>query len=117
MTPTSPASVPEIDVDEAQQRTASGAFLLDVRTADEWSAGHAPDAVWIPMAEIEARQGEVPQDRAVVVICRTGARSARVTAALAAAGYDASNVVGGLQAWAAAGHPIVTDAGTPGEVA
>jgi rhodanese-related sulfurtransferase len=117
MTPTSPTSVPEVDVDEAQQRTTDGAFLLDVRTPDEWSAGHAPDSVWIPMAEIAARQGEVPQDRAVVVICRTGARSARVTAALTASGYDAFNVVGGLQAWAAAGHPVVTDAGTPGEVA
>jgi rhodanese-related sulfurtransferase len=117
MTAMPPASVPEIDVDEARQRTSSGAFLLDVRNADEWAAGHVPDSAWIPMSEIEARLGEVPQDRDVVVICRSGARSARVTAVLGAAGRDASNVVGGLQAWAAAGHPVVTDAGTPGEVA
>jgi rhodanese-related sulfurtransferase len=117
MTTPSASQVPEIDVDDAQQRTAAGALLLDVRNPDEWDAGHAPDSMWIPMAELTARQDEVPHDRDVVVICRSGARSARVTAALNAADYDAVNVAGGLQAWAAAGHPVVTDAGTPGEVA
>jgi len=113
----SPTDVPEVDVDGAQQRCGAGAFLLDVRTADEWLTGHAPGSVWIPMDEVATRTAEVPSDREILVICRSGARSARVTAELGAAGYTASNVVGGLQAWAAAGHPVVTDAGSPGEVA
>jgi rhodanese-related sulfurtransferase len=117
MTTPSAPNVPEVDVDDASGRSAAGAFLLDVRTADEWAAGHAPDSVWIPMDEVAGRRDEVPQGREIVVICRSGARSARVTAELLAAGHDAVNVVGGLQAWAAAGHPVVTDAGTPGQVA
>jgi rhodanese-related sulfurtransferase len=112
-----PAPVPEVDVEEARRRVEAGALLLDVRTPDEWAAGHAPDSLWIPMGELTARQDEVPHGRDVVVICRSGARSARVTGALGAAGHDAWNVAGGLQAWAAAGYPVVTDEGTPGEVA
>jgi len=116
MTATPPANLPEIDVDAARERAASGACLLDVRTPEEWAAGHAPDSVWIPMPEVTPRQGELPRDRAIVVICRSGARSATVTAALCAAGFDACNVAGGLQAWAGAGHPVVTDTGSPGEI-
>jgi rhodanese-related sulfurtransferase len=112
-----PPSVPEVDVDEARRRVEAGAVLLDVRTPQEWEAGHAPGSVWIPMDEVAARQSEVPADRDVVVICRSGARSARITGVLAAAGRDAWNVAGGLQAWAAAGYPVETDGGAPGEVA
>ena len=54
--------------------------------------------------------------RLLVVVCRTGARSARVTQALVAAGYDAANLVGGLEAWTQAGHAVVTDDGTAGTV-
>jgi len=43
------------------------AFLLDVREPDEWAAGHAPDAVHVPMMEIPTRLGELPADRDIVV--------------------------------------------------
>lgn len=109
--------IPEIDVAEAQQRVAAGAALLDVREADEWAAGHAEAAQWIPMGELPARQDEIADGREVVVICRSGGRSGRVTQALVRAGYDAVNLAGGMQAWAAAGHPVVTEAGSPGTVA
>ncbi len=114
----SPApDVPQVDVSEASGRLQAGAVLLDVREPDEWHAGHTPDAVWIPMGEIEARHGELPADTEILVVCRSGGRSARVTAALGSAGYDAKNVAGGMQAWAGAGLPVVTDDGTPGAVA
>ena len=92
-------------------------MLLDVREPDEWGAGHAPAAVWIPMGEVADRQAELPEDRDIVVVCRVGARSARVTAALRRAGYEATNLAGGMQAWAAAGLPVVTDTGDEGVVA
>lgn len=109
--------VPAIDAADADRRVGDGAELLDVREPDEWTAGHAPAARWIPMGEIVARQAELPEDRDIVVVCRVGSRSARVTAALRRAGYEASNLSGGMQAWAAAGLPVVTDAGDEGVVA
>ena len=88
-----------------------GAWLLDVREDDEWAAGHAPGARHIPLGELSARAGEVPQGEAVYVICRSGMRSARAAQALAAAGWEAINVAGGMQDWAAAGRPMTTDSG------
>ncbi|GHI06360.1 sulfurtransferase [Streptomyces cellostaticus] len=95
-------------------------FLLDVREDDEWEAGHAAAALHIPMSEFVARYGELteaaPQDGRVNVICRSGGRSAQVTMYLAQQGIDAANVAGGMQAWEAAGRPVVTDAGAPGAI-
>jgi rhodanese-related sulfurtransferase len=86
-----------------------GAALLDVREDDEWAAGHAPGAVHIPMGELAGRLGELPAGDDLYVICRTGGRSARVTAFLNANGWDASNVDGGMQAWRGAGRPMVSE--------
>jgi rhodanese-related sulfurtransferase len=114
---TDSTSVPAIDATDASGRVERGAVLLDVREPDEWTAGHAPVALWIPMGEVADRQAELPEERDIVVVCRVGSRSARVTAALRRAGYEASNLEGGMQAWAAAGLPVVTDAGDEGVVA
>jgi rhodanese-related sulfurtransferase len=114
---TTPGPAPEVDVHEARQRRDAGAVLLDVRNPDEWSMGRAPGAIWIPMGELDARQDEIPTDREIVVICKMGGRSARVAAALNAAGYHAWNVTGGLEAWHAAGLDVVDDDGRPGAVA
>jgi rhodanese-related sulfurtransferase len=110
-------TVPELDPLEASQRMEAGAVLLDVREPDEWHAGHGPDAIWIPMGEIEGRHGELPANTEIIVVCRSGARSARVTAALTGAGYDAKNLSGGMQAWEGSGLPVVTDDGAAGSVA
>ena len=88
-----------------------GAWLLDVREYEEWTAGYAPGARHIPLGELGARVREIPQDQAVYVICRSGARSARAAGALAAAGWQAINVAGGMQDWAASGRPMATDSG------
>jgi rhodanese-related sulfurtransferase len=109
--------VPAIDATDASRRVEHGAVLLDVREPDEWTAGHAPAAVWIPMGQVAARQAELPEEGDIVVVCRVGSRSARVTAALRRAGYEASNLEGGMQAWAGAGLPVVTDTGDDGVVA
>ena len=109
--------VPELEVDDAEAAVAGGAFLLDVREPDEWDAGHAPGAVHVPMREIQARAGELPRDRRIVAICRSGARSRSVAEVLIADGFDAVNTVGGMKAWQAGGFDVVTDAGSPGVVA
>lgn len=86
-------------------------FLLDVRELDEWQAGHVPDAVHIPLGELPARWGELPEDAEMYVVCRSGARSAQATEALNQAGRRASNVAGGMHAWHRAGRPMVSESG------
>ena len=109
-------TIPEVSVSDAAARVRDGAFLLDVRNDDEWAAGHSPDAHYVTLQQVPTRAGEVPNDRAVMVVCRAGGRSAQATEWLVANGYDAHNVLGGMQAWAAAGLPVVTDDGGPGAV-
>lgn len=102
-----PQTVPNVSVSELADELPEGVLLLDVREADEWAAGHAPNALHIPMSQIAGRLGELPQDGNLFVICRSGGRSARVTAYLNDNGWDAVNVAGGMQSWAAAGRPMV----------
>jgi rhodanese-related sulfurtransferase len=110
------ASVPEVAPDAGRALVDGGALLLDVREPDEWEAGHASDARFIPLGALEARVGELAENPSIVVICRSGARSARATTFLVAQGFDAVNLAGGMRAWAAAGLDVVTDAGEPGTV-
>ncbi|MBV8950835.1 MAG: rhodanese-like domain-containing protein [Actinobacteria bacterium] len=114
---TDAAETREVDVDEARRRMLEGALLLDVREPDEWVEGHAPDAQHVPMAQVAGSRADLPNDRTILAICRSGARSARIAAALNSWGYDAVNVAGGMQAWAAHGYTVVTDGGSPGRVA
>jgi rhodanese-related sulfurtransferase len=93
------------------------AYLLDVREPDEWVAGHAPEAVHIPMNELTDRAAEIPREREVYVICRSGGRSAQVTIALNNAGWQALNVAGGMQRWEAAGRPMMSESDSPPFVA
>ena len=94
-----------------------GAAILDVREEDEWAAGHIAGSAHVPLSELPARAGDIPDTDPLVVVCKVGARSAQVTAWLAGQGRDAVNLAGGLDAWAGAGRPLVTDDGTPGTVA
>jgi rhodanese-related sulfurtransferase/glyoxylase-like metal-dependent hydrolase (beta-lactamase superfamily II) len=109
--------VPEVAAADGAALVDSGALLLDVRESDEWVAGHAPDAAHVPMREIPSRLDELPRDRQIVAICRSGGRSRAVTEALGGAGFDAVNLAGGMRAWEAAGFPVETDTGEPGVVA
>ena len=87
-----------IDSAEAHALVAHGATLLDVRTPDEWAAGHIDGAVLIPVQELDARITELPREHPVVVYCASGVRSARAVATLRAAGYDARDL-GGMSRW------------------
>lgn len=106
--------LPTLDPDEVS--ALPDAFLLDVRDQFEWDGGHSPTAVHIDMAELPQRLHEVPSDRPVVCMCRSGNRSARVTAWLLQQGYDARNLAGGAHAWSAFGKPFVNHAGNAGVV-
>jgi rhodanese-related sulfurtransferase len=87
--------------------------LLDVREPDEWVAGHAPDAVHIPLGQLVDRVAELPDGADVVVVCHAGGRSSRATAWLNKQGLAVRNLTGGMMAYAAAGHPLVSENGEP----
>jgi rhodanese-related sulfurtransferase len=93
------------------------AVLVDVREPEEWTAGHAPGARHIPLGDMSARYEEIPRDRHVYLICRSGVRSARAAQALAGAGWTTLNVADGMQGWQSAGLPMITDSGAPPYVA
>ncbi|MEO7754287.1 MAG: rhodanese-like domain-containing protein [Terracoccus sp.] len=89
---------------------ADDAVVIDVREADEWAAGHAPNAVHIPLGELTSRLDELPDGDTVSVVCRSGARSGRAVAWLVQQGFDVANLDGGMKAWAAAGKRLAGDA-------
>ena len=96
-----------MDVPALRVTEIRGMFLLDVREDDEWAAGHAPDAVHVPLHTVPDALDRLPRDRPIAVICHVGARSAHAAAYLLSQGYDAANVAGGMDAWEAAGLPVV----------
>ena len=89
------------------------AYLLDVREPYEWQAGHIESATAMPMDEVTARLAEIPTDRQVVVVCRSGHRSAQVTGFLGRIGRDAVNLDGGMHAWQDAGLAMVSETAAP----
>jgi rhodanese-related sulfurtransferase len=107
--------IQEVDATDASAGTEHN-VLLDVRNADEWEAGHAPSAQWVPLAELEGARFKLPINRRIVCVCRSGSRSKRATAELVQMGFDAVNMAGGMRAWVAQGLPVVRDDGSPGEI-
>ncbi len=96
-----------ISVDEGYQKYEEGVFLLDVRTQAEWDEAHVPNAVLIPLDELESRLSEVPSDQELIVICRSGNRSLTATELLRDNGFDlAQSISGGISQWASKGYPV-----------
>src|SRR5664279_3016307 len=100
--------VPTTDVAALLDPIPDALTLLDVRELHEWTAGHIAGAVHIPLGDLPDRVGELDPQARTVVFCHVGGRSARATAWLQAQGHDATNVDGGMDAWEAAGRPIIT---------
>lgn len=109
----------EIDVDELASRLDSGVVVIDVRETDEYVEGHVPGARLVPLSELQDRVADVPTDVPVLVICKSGGRSARACEFLAPQGRDVTNVAGGTMAWIDSGRPVVTgsEPGDPGGAA
>ncbi|MBR7744316.1 rhodanese-like domain-containing protein [Phycicoccus sp. BSK3Z-2] len=96
---------------------ADDAAVLDIREQDEWDAGHAPNAVHIPMNDLPVRLDELApfldRDEPLVVTCRSGGRVSRVLPWLEQQGYDVANMEGGMRAWHAEGKPLEGTSGQP----
>jgi rhodanese-related sulfurtransferase len=96
----------EVSVDQAYQMYQSGTFVVDVRTQEEWDEYHAPNTTLIPLDQLQARLSEVPKDKEILVVCRSGNRSQQGRDILLSAGYNATSMTGGLKEWYAKGYPI-----------
>lgn len=116
MDTTSGGGTPQVTPAQAFVLLEEGAQLLDVREADEWVAGHAPDAIHVPLGELASAISVIDRDRTIVVICRSGRRSDLAAGALRGVGYDACNLAGGMQAWQQAGGDVQSSSGQPGSV-
>jgi rhodanese-related sulfurtransferase len=112
-------SIPSIDVAEAERRLRedpASPLLVDVRETNEFEEVRAPGVVLVPMSAFAARAGELPPERPLMLVCRTGGRSAAATGFLIRAGRtDAVNVSGGMEAWERAGLPVLHGTPAPGE--
>jgi rhodanese-related sulfurtransferase len=103
------ARIEEVTVAEAVERQAAGALLIDVREADEFSQGHAPDALHLSkgMLEVKIEQQVPDPNAAIVCYCGGGNRSALAADSLQTMGYtNVSSMIGGFSAWKKAGLPI-----------
>ena len=97
----------EVTVVQAVDLRNQGAFILDVREQSEWNQFHIPGATLIPLGQLPNRLSEVPKDQKVVVVCRTGHRSAQGRDILKQAGFtQVTSLAGGVTAWQAQGQPI-----------
>jgi rhodanese-related sulfurtransferase len=96
-----------INVGDAYQLYQNGAFVLDVRTQEEWNEYHVPNTTLIPLDQLSSRLNEVPQDRQIVVVCRSGNRSQQGRDILLNAGFkQVTSMSGGLTEWRANNYPI-----------
>jgi len=104
-------AVSEISVDELAARLQGDAVLIDVRQPDEYVAGHVPGARLVPLAEVPDHVAELPTDRPVLLICRSGARSLAAAEFLDQLQIDAVNVAGVTLAWIESGRDVVAGPG------
>jgi rhodanese-related sulfurtransferase len=96
-----------VSTDEAYKMyQQSSTFTVDVRTQEEWDEYHAPNTTLIPLDQLQNRLSEVPKDKEILVVCRSGNRSQQGRDILLSAGYNATSMTGGLKEWYAKGYPI-----------
>lgn len=103
------SEVPSVSVSQVPD----DAVILDVREPEEWSLGHAPGAVHIPLGDLPSRLADLPDTDAapLAVACRVGVRSARAVAWLARQGFEVVNLDGGMKAWQSAGKALTNEGG------
>jgi rhodanese-related sulfurtransferase len=94
-------SYTDVSVDEAKEMIDSGEVqVLDVRTPDEFAAGHIPGAKLVPLQVIESMLSELDKDQKYLVVCRSGNRSTQASGILVENGFkNIYNMTGGMNEW------------------
>lgn len=97
----------DLSAQEAYQLYQEGIYLLDVRTPEEFQAGHLPGATLIPLDQLEVRYSELPQNEPILVYCRSGNRSKQAQNFLQEAGFsEIYNMETGINSWIQAGYEV-----------
>lgn len=102
-------SFQQLTVEQAEKWIKEGAQIIDVREPEEFVQGHVKGAKNIPLGDIEKRMKEIKKDKPVLLVCRSGRRSAIAAERLIRADYPpdkVGNLKGGMLAWQAEGKPI-----------
>ena len=98
-----PLNVDVATVEKLRQQ--NDVVILDVREDYEYNDGHIPGATLVPLGQIPDRLDEVPRDKTVIAVCRSGNRSSQATDFLRQQGFDnVHNMEGGMNAWSQAGY-------------
>ncbi len=96
------SNVPSISSEESQKVISDNNYrFLDVRTDGEYSDGHIPNSIHIPLQDIQSRISEIEKikDKKIIVYCRSGARSSMASKTLLKEGFNVSNLTGGIMSW------------------
>ncbi|VVB91411.1 Thiosulfate sulfurtransferase GlpE [uncultured archaeon] len=103
------AQYTDTSVQQAKEMIDKGeVFILDVRTQEEYNAGHIRNSTLIPVQDLSKRLTEVPRDRKILVYCRTGGRSTAASEILVNNGFTRIyNMKGGITEWTKAGYEVV----------
>lgn len=98
----------EITVDQAAGLLDNpDVVFIDVREQDEYDAGHIPGVKLIPLGSVPSRLSEIPKDKTVVAVCRSGNRSGQAAQFLRGQGFDnVHNMAGGMNEWSQAGYVV-----------
>ncbi|WP_200301475.1 rhodanese-like domain-containing protein [Streptomyces adelaidensis] len=100
-----------VTIDQARARL-SELTVVDVRTPGEYASGHLPGALNVPLDQLERALPALKESTAeLLMVCRSGARSAKACVLLAEHGVTAATLTGGTLAWAAGGHELHRPAG------
>jgi len=92
---------------ERQAKRDPSLFVLDVRTPQEYAAGHVPGAVNVPYDQVASHLAEIPKDKDVVLYCRSGRRTGLAAEVLEANGYTKlGHLQGDMEAWLKDGRPV-----------
>ena len=103
------AQIVDVSVQQGKEMIDRGeVFILDVRTREEYDAGHIRGSALIPVQELDKRLNEIPRDKKILVYCRTGHRSVTASEILVNNGFkEVYNMKGGIAAWTGAGYETV----------
>jgi len=107
-----PASITNVTADEVYKMLSSNKdyFILDVRSKEEFDSGHIEGAYLLPVSELENRLAELPQDKPIIVYCRSGSRSTSAANILLEKGFkEIFNMTGGITEWQSKGFPVVVE--------
>jgi rhodanese-related sulfurtransferase len=106
---TAPELLSQDELIARQRANDASLVVVDVRTAEEYAAGHVPGAINIPHDQVVQRLSQVPTDKDLVLYCRSGRRTAIAADVLAANGYTRlEHLEGDIAAWLSRGLPLET---------